>query len=84
MSRRYSGEYPRRRSRRGGRGEGGGRRGGRLVSNPLILVGIGLFVVGLLGTVVHIASIPISSELGTWSLICSNILLIIGAFSREM
>lgn len=73
-------------SRRRGRRAGGeyGRRGGRLVSNPLIVVAILLLVVGLLGTVVHVQNIAIPPEIGVWSLICSNVLLLIGAFSREM
>src|SRR5690348_6815584 len=73
----------RRRGRRGG-GEYGRRGGGRLVSNPLIVVAILLFVVGLLGTVVHVQNVAIPPEIGIWSLICSNVLLLIGAFSREM
>jgi hypothetical protein len=75
--------YSRRRTRRGSRSEAG-RRAGRLVSNPLIVVAVALFVVGVLGTVVHVSGLPISQEIGIWSLISSNILLIIGAFSREM
>jgi hypothetical protein len=31
-----------------------------------------------------VSSLPIPQEIGIWSLITSNILLIIGAFSREM
>ena len=73
----------RRRTRRGSRSETG-RRAGRLVSNPLIVVAVALFIVGLLGTVIHVSSLPIPQEIGIWSLITSNILLIIGAFSREM
>ena len=69
----------RRRPRRGSRSEAA-----RLVSNPLILVAVALFVVGLLGTVVHVSSLPISQDIGIWSLITSNVLLLIGAFSREM
>jgi hypothetical protein len=75
--------YSRRRTRRTNRASPG-RRAGRLVSNPLIVVAVALFVVGLLGTVVHVSSVPIPQEIGIWSLISSNILLIIGAFSREM
>ena len=69
----------RRRPRRASRSEAA-----RLVSNPLILVAVALFVVGLLGTVVHVSSLPISQDIGIWSLITSNVLLLIGAFSREM
>jgi hypothetical protein len=71
--------YSRRRSGRGSRGAPA-----RLVSNPLIIVALALFVVGLLGTVVHVSSLPIPQDIGIWSLITSNILLLIGAFSREM
>jgi hypothetical protein len=73
----------RRRYRRGG-AEAGRRRGARLVSTPLILVALVLFVVGLLGTVIHVQSLVIPQDIGIWSLICSNLLLLIGAFSREM
>ncbi|HEX6607013.1 MAG TPA: hypothetical protein VF276_08880 [Chloroflexia bacterium] len=71
--------YSRRRSRSGSRGAPA-----RLVSNPLIVVALALFVVGLLGTVVHVSSLPIPQDIGIWSLITSNVLLLIGAFSREM
>jgi hypothetical protein len=73
----------RRRSRRSG-SEYSRRRGERLVSRPLIVVGLLLFVVGVLGTVVHVQGLAIPQDLGIWSLICSNLLLLIGAFSREM
>jgi len=55
-----------------------------LVSRPLILVGGGLFIVGLLGTVLPVASVPVPQTIGIWCLICSNVLLLVGAFSREM
>jgi len=58
--------------------------GARLVSRPLILVGGGLFIVGLLGTVLPVASVPVPQTIGIWCLICSNVLLLVGAFSREM
>jgi hypothetical protein len=74
----------RRRTRRSSGSTGGGRRDKRLVSNPLIIVAILLFAVGLLGTVVQVEGIAIPQNLGIWSLICSNLLLIVGAFSREM
>ncbi len=48
------------------------------------MVAFVLFVVGLRGTVVHIQNLVIPQEIAIWSLICSNILLLIGAFSREM
>jgi hypothetical protein len=75
--------YSRRRTRRSSRDEAG-RRAGRLVSNPLIVVAVALFIVGLLGTVIHVSGLPIPQDIGIWSLITSNILLLIGAFSREM
>jgi hypothetical protein len=55
-----------------------------LVSRPLIVVGIVLFLVGVFGTVLPLATFPIPPTVGIWSLICSNVLLIVGAFSREM
>ncbi|HUS14685.1 MAG TPA: hypothetical protein VM536_06660 [Chloroflexia bacterium] len=70
--------YSRDSSRRSGRGAA------RLVSNPLIVVAVLLFVVGLLGTVVEVSTLRVPQTIGIWSLICSNALLIIGAFSREM
>lgn len=72
----------RRRSRHSG--EAYGRRGGRRVSNPLIIVALLLFVVGLLGTLVHVQGVVVPAPIGEWSLICSNLLLLVGAFSREM
>lgn len=73
----------RRRSRRWGREYGGGR-GQRRVSNPLIIVAVLLFAVGLLGTVIHVPSLVVPPDVAVWSLICSNLLLLVGAFSREM
>ncbi len=67
------------------RGRGPLRSGGqRLVSRPLIVVGGLLFVVGLLGTVLPVASVPVPQNIGIWCLVCSNVLLLVGAFSREM
>ncbi len=60
------------------------RRGARLVSRPIFVAALLLFALGLLGTVVHVQGLAIPSDIGIWSLICSNVLLFIGAFSREM
>lgn len=70
--------------RRRSRSSRGPRRGERLVSTPLIVVAALLFGVGLLGTVLPVAAMPVAHDIGVWSLICSNVLLFVGAFSREM
>jgi len=60
------------------------RRGARLVSRPIFAAALLLFALGLLGTVVRVQGLAVPGDIGVWSLICSNVLLLVGAFSREM